>query len=131
MRRLRLNRQPERNAGMNFEWAHVIVGVLSAFLGGVGGLIAGVWRVAHIEQAIREDFQKAISRAENGIEVKVEALVAQFHDTFQALRQKIGDVELETARGFVAKREFEDFRAEYREDMRDLKKSISEISRTH
>jgi hypothetical protein len=116
---------------MNLDWVHLIIGLISAVFGAAGGLIAGVWRIAHIEQSIREDFQKAISRTEHQIEGKVEALVTQFQDTFQALRQKINDVEMDTVKGYVAKGDFDDFRAEYREDMRDLKGSIADIARTH
>ncbi len=51
-------------------------------------------------------------------------LANQFDETLKALRQKINDVELSTAKYFVAKGEFDDFRYEFREDMRDLKSKI-------
>jgi hypothetical protein len=113
---------------MNLEWAHVIVAIVSAIAGGGAGLVAGVWRVAHIEQALRIDFQKSIDEAETKIEGKVEELVGQFTDTFAALRQKINDVELHTEQRFVSKAGFDDFRREYREDMSSLMKKIDHIT---
>ena len=94
-------------ASTEFDFVHVIIGGLSAAVGAAGGLIAGVWRVAHIEQDIRKDFDQMVGN----------------------IRQRINEVELEAQRNFVAKPDFEDFRKEYREDMRDLKNSIAHISR--
>lgn len=51
-----------------------------------------------------------------------------FGETLKGLRQKINDVELDTERRFVAKDDFNDFREEYREDMRDLKKKIDAMA---
>lgn len=112
---------------MNLDWLHVIIGLISGCAGAAGGLVAGVWRIAHIEQGIREDFQAAIARTEHEIEAKVEALVGQFQEAFSGLRQKINDVELQTEREFVGKSGFEDFRKEYREDVRNLMDKIDRM----
>jgi len=47
---------------------------------------------------------------------------------FSAIRQKINDVEINAERSFVSKRDFDEWRSEYREDMRDLKQSIASIA---
>jgi hypothetical protein len=113
---------------MNFEWAHVIIGFVSALAGGGAGLIAGVWRVAHIEQELERGFQAKISAVKDGLEEKVESLVVQFEESFKGLRQKINDVELQTERLFMSKDGFNDFRKEYREDMQSLMKKIDHIT---
>jgi len=116
---------------INLEWAHVIFAGGGAIVWAVGGLIAGVWKVAHIEQDIRKDFAQDIAESTHELAENLRTLANQFDETLKGLRQKINDVELETVKGFVAKGDFDDFRAEYREDMRDLKNSIAQIPRTH
>jgi uncharacterized protein YktB (UPF0637 family) len=113
---------------MNFEWIHVAIGIISAFIGAVGGLIAGVWRVAHIEQKMREDFKVSIDKLKDDNETKVESLVGQFEESFKALRQKINDVELNTEKHFLSKDGFNDFRREYREDMNKLMEKIDAMN---
>lgn len=116
---------------LNLEWAHVVFAAVGAIVGAIGGIIAGVWRVARIEQDIRKDCSQDIAEATHELAEKLNDVSGQFDETLKGLRQKINDVELETVRGFVAKGDFDDFRAEYREDMRDLKNSIAQIPRTH
>lgn len=113
---------------MNFEWAHLVIGAAAASFGAIGGLVAGVWRVARIEGQIKEDFKTCIDDTKTEIEDKVENLVGQFQDTFAALRQKINDVELQTERLFVSKSGFDEFRKEYREDMANLMRKIDHIT---
>lgn len=113
---------------MNFEWIHVIIGIVSAIGGGGAGIVAGTWRVARIEGQVREDFDKCIDEAKENLEAKVEGLVEQFQETFSALRQKINDVELQTERQFVSKAGFDEFRKEYREDMANLMRKIDHIT---
>lgn len=113
---------------LSFEWVHLAIGVASAAFGAVGGLVAGVWRVARIEQGIRDDYVRRIGALKDDIEVKVESLVGQFQDTFAALRQKINDVELQTEKLFMSKDGFNDFRREYREDMSNLMAKIDHIT---
>ena len=114
---------------MNLEWAHVIIGGFSAAVGAAGGLVAGVWKVAHIEQDLRKDFSQDIAEAAHELSLQISKVTDQFDETLRGLRQKINDVELNTERSFVSKPDFDDFRKEYREDMRDLKSSIADISR--
>lgn len=122
------------------EQVHLIIAVIAASVAAVGGLIGGVWRVSRIEQGIRDDFKKDIADVENEARDRVIAAEARcaadikaaggiFDETLKGLRQKINDVELEMVRGFVSKPDFDEFRKEYREDMRDLKASIASIAR--
>ncbi len=114
---------------INLEWAHVIIGVVSAIGGGGAGLVVGVWKVAHIEQNIRLDYARDLADVVQDMKKEMSEMSDPFDETLKALRQKINDVELDSERRFSAK--FDDFRKEYREDMRDLKQSISQIPRTH
>jgi len=111
------------------DWEHAIIGIVSTILGAVSGLIAGIWRVAHIEQGLRLDFTQDIAESTNELSQKLTDLANHFDETLRGLRQKINDVELDTAKNFVSKPDFDDFRKEYREDIRDLKNSIAGISR--
>lgn len=112
---------------INLEWAHVIFAASGAVVGAVGGLIAGVWRIARIEAGLEMSIQTGISASEKRFEEKVDRAAEQFDETLRAMRQKINDVELDAVKNFVAKPDFDDFRREYREDMRDLKHSIANI----
>lgn len=116
---------------MNVEWAHALAAIIGALFGAAGSIFTGGFRLGKIESRLKLHFNEAVSESEKRIEAKVGEAQHSFDETLKGLRQKINDVELETVRGFVAKGDFDDFRAEYREDMRDLKKSISEIPRTH
>lgn len=114
-----------------FEWIHLAIALISVLAGALGGLATGVWRVAQIDGRLRLYVQKSIVECEKRFEEKVRRATEAFDETLKGLRQKINDVELETVKGFVAKGDFDDFRAEYREDMRDLKNSIAQIPRSH
>ncbi len=113
---------------MNFEWVHLVVGVVSGCFGAVSGLVAGVWRVAHLHAAMREDFKKQIDKVKDDVDAKVESLVPQFEESFKALRQKINDVELNTEKFFLSKDGFNEFRKEYREDMKTLMDKIDAMN---
>src|SRR5258705_4808396 len=108
---------------MNWEWAHIAVTILVGAMSGIAGLVAGTWKVAHIEQDIRRDFAEEIAKAIQTREQRLVELAEQFDETLKGLRQKINDVELATYRGFASKPEFDNFRTEYRQDMRDIKQS--------
>jgi len=112
---------------VNLEWIHFIIGVASALGGAGAGLIAGIWRVAHIELDLRKDFSQDIAEATHELGEQLKELSSHFDETLRGLRQKINDVELETRKNFVAKSDFDDFRREYRQDMRDLKTNVAEI----
>lgn len=113
-----------------FDWTHGITSFISVAFGAISGFAASIWRIARIEPTIREDFKATIDDAERRVEEKIETLVSQIHETFSAIRQKINDVELGTARGFIAKSDFDDFKRELREELReqfrDLRGSFSE-----
>lgn len=56
-------------------------------------------------------------------------LVAQFKESFEGIRRQHDDHKLDVERRFMLKDDFKDFRDEYREDMRDIKTAIANISR--
>lgn len=112
---------------INLEWAHVILAASSALIGAAIGLVGGSYRVGKIEAGLEMSIKDGITASERKFEEKVDRATEQFDETLKGLRQKINDVELDAYKLFVAKPDFEDFRKEYREDMRDLKHSISNI----
>jgi hypothetical protein len=107
---------------MNFEWLHAVVA--GALVGAASGIFAGGWRLGRIEGRLKLNFQEAIAVSEKRIEEKVDEARKSFDETLKGLRQKINDVELDSERRFLPKDDFNDFRDEYREDMRDLKDMI-------
>ncbi|SRR6266446_160708 len=124
---------------MLVEWVHIVLIVAGWIVGAAVGLVAGTWKlastVARIEKDIRRDFSDRESKLYEKIagaiadrEAKLGDLANQFDETLKGLRQKINDVELSTIKNFVARNEFDDFRSEYREDMRDIKKGINDMN---
>ena len=113
------------------EWAHAIAAILGVLFGAAGGIFAGGWRLGKIEGRLKLNFKEALAMSEQRIEDKVDSARESFDETLKGLRQKINDVELDTEKRFVAKHDFNDFREEYREDMRDLKKSIADMAKKH
>lgn len=113
---------------MNLEWAHAFAAIIGAVFGMVGSIFTGGWRLGRIESRLKLHFEQAMNESERRIEEKLEEGRQAYDETLKGLRQKINDVELDTERRFVAKDDFNDFREEYREDMRDLKKSIADMS---
>src|SRR6266702_2179644 len=120
---------------MSVEWVHIALIVAGWMIGAAIGLVAGTWKfavtIAKIDKEIRKDFTDRESKLYDKIagaiadrEAKLSELAYQFDETLKALRQKINDVELSTSKYFVAKGEFDDFRSEFRVDMRDLKSKI-------
>src|SRR6266478_2219490 len=124
---------------MLVEWVHVFLIIAGWVIGAAVGLVAGTWKLAStvskIEKDIRRDFSDRESKLYEKIagaiadrEARLGELANQFDETLKGLRQKINDVELSTIKNFVARGEFDDFRSEYREDMRDIKKGIHEMN---
>src|SRR6266705_430268 len=126
---------------MSVEWVHIALIVVGWMVGAAVGVITGTWKLAStvantvskLEREIRRDFSDRESRLYEKIagaiadrEAKLGELSFQFDETLKALRQKINDVELSTTKYFVAKGEFDGFRTEYREDISELKRIISD-----
>lgn len=110
---------------MNLEWAHVVIGLLGVLGGAGGGIFAGGWRLGRIESRLKLHLKEKLDDCERRFEDKVDRSVEAFDETLKGLRQKINDVELDAVRNFVAKKDFTEFREEYREDMREVKAMIS------
>jgi hypothetical protein len=116
--------QPQENG---FDWLHIIFGSLGAILGGISGLLAGVWRMARFEPELRKEITQEIAEVVHELDEKIDAEIGHFDETLRGLREKINDVELHIERHFVGKEDFNSFREEWREDMRELKKNIATI----
>lgn len=116
---------------MDVELIHLIfagVPIAATVLGGIWGIVK--WMAAD-RQKTREDFdnklqlvqerlEERVSEAEHGIESKVETALQQMGETMRGVREKINVVELEAERRFMPKESFDDFRREYREDMKRI-----------
>lgn len=124
---------------MNIDWTHIVAAIGAATVGAVGTWLVKVWRAGYSAgkkdegiRTLRSEFQNAmtdaIAKSEERFEEKVEELVSHFQETFQGLRQKINNVELDTERYFLRKDSFDDFRTEYRDDMRILMEKVDRLS---
>lgn len=100
------------------EWIKAI----APFFSGAIGILVGIWHAGKKSGKEEADHDARINER---IDAKVKEVTGPFDETLRGLRQKINDVELETVKGYVAKGDFNDFREEYREDMREVKLMIS------
>ena len=98
----------------------------------IGMAVKSTRAITRSETEMRTDFdaqidnlQRDISKIDRSASDRNDKMSREFGETVAAVRQKINDVELNSERFFVAKGDFDDFRKEYREDMRDLKSSIA------
>lgn len=99
---------------------HAASGIIGAVVALISKAFFGGVRVGQMQGAI----EVSISDAERRVDDKLEATGQAFDETLRGLRQKINDVELTAEKRFLQKSDFEDFRKEYREDVRDLKALI-------
>lgn len=111
------------------QWAQAIAALIGALIGAAGGIFAAGRLLGRIESRLELKFKSAVDESEKRLEEKVIESTQAFDETLKGLRQKINDVELDAERRFLPKEEFVDFRAEYREDIRDLKALIGGNSR--
>lgn len=122
------------------DWVQTGLTAAVALATGTAGLLAGIWRWgrrdANRENSVKADYGSKIDKLREELRSAMAAAslvrgetADEFRDTFAALRQKINDVELETERRFVDKDDFKNFVKEYREDTRDIKSAIANLTR--
>lgn len=87
---------------MQLEQIHIVLVAVSTALGAIVTLIGAIWKVSHVEQNIREDFRNSIG----DVNAKIQA------------------VELAAEQKFLQRNAFDEFRREFREDMRALMERI-------
>lgn len=129
----------------DLDWQHVAVQSGASIVSGLSGLLFGIWRwgrkSAQHEQGVKDDYDGKIkelrdemrddvNHVEKAMTAARDLLVEQFQESFSGIRRQIDEVRLDTEKRFLQKDDFKDFREEYRDDMRDLKTSISEIARS-
>lgn len=122
------------------DWIEVAVKAVSALGGVLVGAIIAIWRLGRSSAkseysvqsqiaALREEVRTEMAtHAEKSDESK-DLLIAQFKESFEGIRRQHDDHKLDVERRFMLKDDFKDFREEYRDDMRDIKTAIANISR--
>jgi hypothetical protein len=112
---------------VNVELIHLIfagVPIAATIIGGIWAIVK--WFAAEREKqreelkAVEERVEESVSKSTHAIEDKVEAALQQMGETMRGVREKINTVELEAERRFMPKESFDDFRREYREDMKRM-----------
>lgn len=104
----------------NFQWGHLISGVVGAVAALVSRAFFGGIRIGQMQGAV----DVKIADSERAMKQYIAAEVGAFDETFKGLRQKINDVELDVERRFLSKDDFNDFREEIRQDFREVKSLI-------
>jgi gas vesicle protein len=114
----------------NVDWLHIIYIAVGGAVGGISGLVAGIWRMARFEPGLRKKITQEIGEATKPLHEKIDNEISHFGETLHGLREKINGVELlitRELREFVSKEDFNSHREELRDDMRELKKNVSAI----
>jgi cysteine sulfinate desulfinase/cysteine desulfurase-like protein len=114
--------QPQEAGGP--DWLHWILSA-GGVLGFVGAALQWVFRAGGVAPKMQTDFKNAVDAAEKRIEDQMDAATQHFDETLRGLREKINSVELNTERHFLPKEDFNAFREEYRQDIRDIKAMVS------
>lgn len=124
------------------EWLKLFGQIAISLATGIAGIIIGVWRWGQWDstrlqgmrddydskiEALREERRKVTADYERAQTERMDALVAQFTETFNGLRRQLDEHRLITEREFLRKQDFREFREEFRSDMRDIKRSLSSI----
>lgn len=122
------------------EWIELAIKAGVALGGAIVGAFVGVWRwgrdsalaeqsvtnqIAALREEVRTEMATHAQKADDGNDM----LVAQFKESFEGIRRQHDDHKLDVERRFMLKDDFKDFREEYRDDMRDIKTAIANISR--
>src|SRR5437879_4553368 len=122
------------------EWIEIAIKAVIALAGGIGGLFLGVWKWGRSSgkaevagdakiSALRDEMRTAMATQATKSEARTDLLVEQFKETFDGIRRQLDEHRYYTEKDFLKKEDFKDFREEYREDMRDIKTAIANISR--
>lgn len=133
----------------DWDWVKNAAQAVAPLITGIAGLFLGTWqagkkqgkREADAETKLKADMAKETDAKIEGFKAEMrtalaealeanETFIKSVGDSFQALRQKINDVELKAAETYLEKEEFKDWREEYREDVRDLKDMIGKVGAT-
>lgn len=123
------------------DWARVAIEALVALgAGAFGATFRAGRRSALHEQKLQADNDKKIDTLRDELRTDMgeieraaadsrELLVGQFKESFEGLRRQFDDHRLATEQNFVRRDDFKEFREEIRDDMREIKQLISQITR--
>lgn len=125
-------------AAPDFDWPRLWFEAIGSALWGIVGVVVGIWRwgrnSALAEQAVRDDYMARIDEmkttllaSEAAHDDRLTDLIDQFKEAFNGIRRQIDDSQLHLEQHFVRKDDFMEMRKEIREDMRDIKRSLSEM----
>ena len=125
-------------ANPELDWPRLWLEAVGSVVSAIAGLFVGIWRwgrhSALRDMRIRDDYLARIEEMKAAIaadaheqEIRLDELTEQVKENFTGMRRKIDDNRLLLEQQFVRKDDFREFREEYREDMRDVKRMISEI----
>src|SRR6266852_3450426 len=107
-----------------FDWWHPVSGALGAIIGAASTLLPWIigaartkTKIAAYLAASEKSLGEKIDAVERRNDMTIETEVGHFRETLAALRQQIKDAE----RNSVSRVDFANFRAEFREDHKNLR----------
>lgn len=108
--------------------ASFIMPILTGFAGAIGGIYGAGRKSSEREQAIKDELRDEMAALRKDFDASKDDLSDQFRESFQGIRQKINDVELDAQKRFVDKTDFREFRNEYRENTNRIFEKLDQIS---
>lgn len=126
------------------DWVRIAIEGAGWAASSLVGLVVGAWRggrrSAHHDQWIKDDYDGKITKLREDTRAAMEKytesadarnslLIEQFKESFEGIRRQFDEHRLGTERDFVRKDEFRVLREEIREDMREIKTMIQDITR--
>lgn len=124
------------------DWVRIAVDGAIGLASGLAGMIMGAFRFGRQsvekERNVKDDYSSQIRLLRDEVRRDMasleklgdesrDLLVDQFKETLEGLRRQFDDHKFYTEKDFMKKDDFKDFMKEYREDMRELKKTIGDM----
>jgi hypothetical protein len=121
------------------DWIKIGAQAAFSLISGAAGLLVGIWHAgkksgkaeAKTEAGLSEALKKYVDDELRNMREQMDAamdsrglLVGQFQESFNGLRRQMDQSMLHTEQHFLRKDDFNAFREEYREDMREVKHMI-------
>jgi hypothetical protein len=105
-----------------WEHAGTIATIASFIATAIGMLVTVTWRLGNVVIELKD----AIAKARDEVEARQDVYVRQIGETIQALRQKVSDVELDTAKTYMRRESFYSIKAEMTVEIKELGKELKD-----
>lgn len=115
----------------DIDWGRAVIEAAASAATGLAGLVIGAWKFgragAKAEANLREELVAMIATQEKQAVARTELLVEQFRETLEGIRRQMDELRYYSEKRFLAKEDFAEFRAEYREDNRRMNDKLDAL----